>query len=167
MPRSFFFVRLPAAANFATRRMRRRLGRLSAGIGIDLGIEHENVDVLTLRQHVIQSAVADVVRPAVAAEDPEGLLGQHIGIRDDLACERAGFALANLAVREPFRLIGRTGQIGAVFASREQLLAGFLGTFRIVHLLEPFLAGFLDGFAGTIQRRSACERCPPAFHGAG
>ena len=86
MPRSFFLVRLPAAANFATAACGGGLGGLSAGVGVHLGIEHEHVDVLILRQHMIQSAVADVVGPAVAAEDPEGLLGQQVAYRaDDLA----------------------------------------------------------------------------------
>ncbi len=52
------------------------LGSLSAGVGVDLGVEDQDVDVLAGSQHVIQAAEADVVCPAVAAEDPDGLLGE-------------------------------------------------------------------------------------------
>jgi hypothetical protein len=49
----------------------RRLRRLAAGVRIDLGIEHQDVDVATGRQHVVESAIADVVGPAVATDDPD------------------------------------------------------------------------------------------------
>ena len=50
------------------------LGSLTAGVGVDFGIEDEDVDVLAGSQNVVNTAEADVVCPAVAAEDPEGLL---------------------------------------------------------------------------------------------
>ena len=117
---------------------RRGLGSLSAGVGVDLGIEHEHVDVLALGQHMVQSAVADVVGPAVAAEDPDGLLGQQVGVSDNSLGQLARVAVAILA------LVGSAGQIDAVLAGRQQLGAGFLGTFSIVHLLQPLSARSLD-----------------------
>ena len=42
---------------------------------------HQHVHVPAGGQHVIQAAVADVVSPAVAAEDPDALLHQLIGQR--------------------------------------------------------------------------------------
>jgi hypothetical protein len=48
----------------------RGLGRLSAGVGIDFGIEDEDVDVQVVRDDMIESAVADIIGPAVAADDP-------------------------------------------------------------------------------------------------
>ena len=63
---------------------RRRLRRLAAGVRVDLGIEHEHVDVLVGRQHVIEAAVADVVGPAVAADDPHRLLHEVVGDREQL-----------------------------------------------------------------------------------
>ena len=50
------------------------LGSLSAGVGVDLGIEDEDVDVFTGGEDMVDTAEADVVSPAVAAEDPDGLL---------------------------------------------------------------------------------------------
>ena len=96
-------------------------------------------------QHVVHAAVADVVGPAVAAEDPDGLLGQQISIRDDGIGQLAGVAIAGLARGEPLLLIGSAGQVHAVLAGGQQLLAGLLGALGVVHLLEPLGAGFLDG----------------------
>ena len=52
------------------------LGSLSAGVGVDLGIEDEDVDVFAGGEDMVDAAEADVVSPAVAAEDPDGLLGR-------------------------------------------------------------------------------------------
>ena len=67
----------------------RGLGSLAAGIGVHLGVEDEDVDIVVGRQDVIQAAEADVVRPAVAAEDPEGLLGEVALVGKDLLCSSA------------------------------------------------------------------------------
>ena len=67
------------------------LGSLSAGVGVDLGIEDEDVDVLAGSQNVIHAAEADIVGPAVAAEDPDGLLLQIFLVLQDVsepACRR-------------------------------------------------------------------------------
>jgi hypothetical protein len=52
---------------------------LAAGVGVNLGIEHEDVDVASAGEHVIEAAVADVISPAVAADDPDTLFHQHVG----------------------------------------------------------------------------------------
>ena len=104
------------------------LGGLSAGVGVDLGVEDQHVHVLALGQHVIQSAVADVIGPAVAAEDPEGLLGQQVGVLKDGLAERIGVAAAVLAA----------------FDAGQDLLAGDLGALGVVLVLEPLLGGLLE-----------------------
>jgi hypothetical protein len=43
---------------------------LTAGVGIDLGIEHQDVDVAVLGEDMVEPTGADVVGPAVAADDP-------------------------------------------------------------------------------------------------
>ena len=60
-------------------------GHLPAGVGVDLGIEHQDVDVAAAGQHVIQAAVPDVVSPAVAADDPDALFDQRIGNAEQVA----------------------------------------------------------------------------------
>ena len=75
---------LAAGGKFRYRAARRGFGRLAAGVGIDLGIEHQHVHVAAAGQHVIEAAVADVVGPAVAADDPNALLDQQIGDGEQL-----------------------------------------------------------------------------------
>src|SRR5699024_5442839 len=61
------------------------LGSLSAGVGVHLGVEDHDVDILAGSQDVVQAAVADVVCPAVAAEDPDRLLGDVLLVLQDLS----------------------------------------------------------------------------------
>ena len=60
------------------------LGGLAAGVGIDLGVEDEDVDVVAGGEDVIHAAEADIIGPAVAAEDPHGLLGEIRLLAEDL-----------------------------------------------------------------------------------
>ena len=57
------------------------LGGLPAGVGIDLSVEDEDVDVPPARQDVIEPAEADVVGPPVATDDPDAFAHQGIGNR--------------------------------------------------------------------------------------
>ena len=95
--RLFFLISLPAAANWATWPMLRGLGSLTAGVGIDLGIEDEDVDVRAGSQDMVHAAEADIVSPAVAAEDPDGLLVQVFLLGQDVLDILA--ALAGFEIR--------------------------------------------------------------------
>ena len=57
---------------------------LTAGVRIDLRVENEDIDVMPACKHVVKAAVADVVGPSVAAEDPEALLGEEAFIFEQL-----------------------------------------------------------------------------------
>ena len=57
----------------------RGLGHLAAGIRVDFGVEHEDFDVTPAGEHMVEAAEADVVGPAVAADDPHALAHQHVG----------------------------------------------------------------------------------------
>ena len=57
------------------------LGRLAAGVRVDLGVEHQHVHVPPRRKDVVQPAEADVIGPAVAADDPDAPPHQRIGHR--------------------------------------------------------------------------------------
>ena len=72
---------LAAGRELRDRAERRRLRRLTAGVRVDLGVEHEDVDVAPAREHVIEPARADVVGPAVAADDPHAPPHEVIGDR--------------------------------------------------------------------------------------
>ncbi len=80
---------LAGRGEFRHRAERRRLRRLAAGVGIDLGVEHQHVDVAAAGQHVIEPAVADVVGPAVAADDPDAAADQMIDDRQQIQREPA------------------------------------------------------------------------------
>ncbi len=81
--------RFAGGGEFRHRRPRRRLGRLAARVRIDARVEHQDVDVAARGEHVIQSAEADVVGPAIAADDPHAAFDQHIGDGGELV--RRGF----------------------------------------------------------------------------
>ena len=80
-PRSFFGIAFPAAANFATAPERGRLRLLAAGVRVHLGVEHEDVDLPSDGQNVVEPAESDVVRPAVAADHPDALRNEGVGER--------------------------------------------------------------------------------------
>src|SRR4051794_9190194 len=76
--------RLPAGCKLRNSGARGSFGGLSASIRIHLGIEHQQVHVSAAGQDVIETAIADVIRPAVAAYDPDTLLNEHVGDREQL-----------------------------------------------------------------------------------
>ena len=83
-------ARLATRGELRHRAARRRLRRLPAGVGVDLGVEHEHVDVSPGREHVVEAAEADVVGPAVAADDPDALADEVVGEAEQLV--RLGLA---------------------------------------------------------------------------
>ena len=113
------------------------LGSLAAGVGVDLGVEDEDVDILAGSQDVVQAAEADVVGPAVAAEDPDGLLGEVLLVSQDLAAQLAGVALAS----------GDNG----VLQGGDELLGGLAVGLAVVHGVQPVLGGGLQIGVGPLH----------------
>ena len=74
-------VLLPATGELGRRAERRGLRLLPAGVRVDLGVEHQDVHVAAERHHVVQTAEADVVGPAVTAHEPDALAHQVVGER--------------------------------------------------------------------------------------
>ena len=66
------------------RAKRRRFGGLSTSVGVDLGVENEYVDVASRRQHVIESAVADVIGPSIAAHQPDAAADKMVDDREQI-----------------------------------------------------------------------------------
>ena len=75
---------LAGGRELGDRAARRRLRGLAAGVRVDLGVEHEDVDVATRREDVVEAAEADVVGPAVAADDPDALADEVVGERQQV-----------------------------------------------------------------------------------
>src|SRR5699024_9385742 len=47
-------------------------GRLSACVGVNLGIEYHDVDILSACENMVNTAESDIVSPSVTTEDPLG-----------------------------------------------------------------------------------------------
>ena len=66
----FFAGAFAAGRKFGNSRSRSSLGGLAAGVGIYFGIKYHYVNVFAAGKNMVKSAVADIVSPAVAAENP-------------------------------------------------------------------------------------------------
>ena len=144
-----------------------RLGALAAGVGVELGIHHQDVHVLAHGKHVVQAAEADVVGPAVAAVDPDRLLGEEVGRGGDLlqervvvpACGRSAFS------RSPWRRdcsgsFIPSSQPASASLARPETLAGQ----RLAHLVRQRVRGAGRWPCGSRSRtrrrprRGSCSR---------
>ena len=90
----FFAARFTAGSEFSDSATACGLRGLTASIGVDFGIEDEDIDVTTEGEDVIEAAVTDIVGPAIAAHDPEGAFEE--GIRDS----EESFGLIGIATSE-------------------------------------------------------------------
>ena len=52
------------------------LGSLTTGVGVNLSVEDEDVDVGFVGKDVIESAIADIEGPAVTTDDPDGFVDE-------------------------------------------------------------------------------------------
>ena len=103
---------LPAAANFAAAPSGVAFDCLASGVRVHLGVHDEDVDVAPVRQHVIEPAVADVVRPSVAADEPHALLDEVVGERFEPARLRHGqHRRAGPKRFDPLALFGDAGLV--------------------------------------------------------
>ncbi|MNF92392.1 hypothetical protein D3C84_750360 [compost metagenome] len=60
---------------------RGRFRHLAAGVGVDLGIHHQHVHIAPGGEHMIEPRRADVIGPAIAADDPDRAAHQLIDKR--------------------------------------------------------------------------------------
>ena len=77
----FLARRFAAGGEFRDRAARRGFAHLAAGVGINFRVHDQHVDLVAAGEDVIQAAVADVVGPAVAAENPHALFHELVGQR--------------------------------------------------------------------------------------
>ena len=118
----FLLGALTCSCKLSNRTGRSRLGGLSAGVGVNFGIEYQNVYVFAACEYVIQSAVTDVVCPTVAAEDPNGLLNYAVCAVFD--CGKSGLEFA-------FGFGNGVIEV-SVYGS-----LNFLGNVCVFHIFEP------------------------------
>ena len=129
----FLLYALAVGGELRDRAGRSRLGSLTAGVGVNFGIQNEDVDVFAAGEDVIQSAVADIVCPAVAAEDPNGLFDQAVFCGNDPLC----------------------GCVVGSRASGDQFFRRDLAAFGVVHVIQPL---FACGFGFGVVRPSAFDQ---------
>ena len=125
-PMSLRGVALPPAANFATAPRGVAFEAWPAGVRVDLGVEHQHVHVAAGGQHVVEARRADVVGPAVAADDPDGLAHEVAGEareapRGGVAAAPRGGARAPPRARAARRPPRRRGPSSARIASASVL----------------------------------------------
>ncbi len=73
---------------------------------------------------MIKAAEADIIGPAVAAEDPDGLLDKDVLVLQHFARSRARVAIALLAVLDPVGFPLGAGHVKTFLARGNQLRGG-------------------------------------------
>ena len=104
-----------------------RLRGLTASVGVDFGVEDEDVHILTRGKHMVHTTVADVVSPTVATENPHGLLDEVVGTGDNFFCQGSHIASGLLTKCEKCFASGLRG-----IAIVEGLQPSFSGNFQLV-----------------------------------
>ena len=69
------------------------LRALSAGVGVHLGVDDDDVDILAAGQDVVEAAEADIITPTIAAEDPLALLDEAVAELEELLADVAATGL--------------------------------------------------------------------------
>ena len=116
-------------------RQRRGLRRLATGVGVHLGVEHQHVHVAAARQHVVETTGADVVGPAVAADQPDAAPQQVVGDAAQVVDLRPGQPLeAPGQLRHPLAL---GLQLRLADLRRRQDRLGEVRADGVAQLVEP------------------------------
>ena len=118
------------------------LGALSAGVGVHLGVDNDDVDILAAGQDVVQTAESDVIAPAVAAEDPLALLDEAVTEFEELL---ADVAAAGLHQRD--ELVGNLLGLEGALAVGDPLVEEGLDFSAAAVALEAFLHNTLHAVA--------------------
>ena len=146
-PQVFLAGLFAACGKLRHRCGRRSFGRLTAGIRIHFRVKHQNVDVLPRCQHMVQAAVADVVSPSVAAENPLGALHEIIAGRVNF--------IQQLVVA-----------LGC-FQCRNQAVGAFAAAFPDIFVLQPVRHGCGQRRVSAVAQRGfhfAFQHAPHLRH---
>jgi len=109
---------LTAGGEFGNRTDGRGLGGLSTSVGVNLGVQHQHVDVLAGSQHVVQTAITDVIGPTVTTDNPDAFVDQIVS---QIVQTKGGFG------SHAFQLLA---QHGHVLTLVRKVLFGFHGGFQ-------------------------------------
>src|SRR5579884_1459883 len=148
---------LAARREFGDGPARRRFRGLPSCVRVHFGIQHQHVDVAPGGQDMIEAAVADIVGPAIAADNPDALAHQHV--RDSEQVARMG----RLPLIGKLRALQSPLQDGDARAlALDACFAGLIGVEQgIYQLLAYHLNQLLEQFAGVffllVQRQAHAE----------
>ena len=121
---------------------RRGFRHLAAGVGIHLGIHHQDIYVATAGQHMIDAGGTDVVGPAVAADDPD--------LRRTSWSTTASNCLARGSAISCKRCFSSRRRRAALAANID--FGGLLGVDQIVHqIFTDRSSQRLEQFGGVFQ----------------
>ena len=123
----FLLCEFAACREFCDRARRGGFTCLSAGVAVNFGVKDEDIYVFARRDNVVESAVADVVCPAVAAEDPNGFLDKAIFAFKDFFDKSVRVCACAFKRGDDFHEFRR----------------GAFAAFGVVHVVDPVVAGFL------------------------
>ena len=125
-------------ANLATAPAGSGLGGLSAGVGVHLGVDDDDVahfnafiqrcsqpsaDILAAGQHVVETAEADIIAPTVAAEDPLALLDEAVTELEELLAD---------VKKSQWLFDSVSGEQRALLHQRDETVGDFLGLEKII-----------------------------------
>ena len=85
----FLLGHFTSCCKLRNRTGRSGFGRLTAGVGVNLGIEYQDVYILAGSDNMVQAAEADIISPAVAAENPDRFLVEEIFVLENFLAVRA------------------------------------------------------------------------------
>src|SRR5438270_5595950 len=74
----FFAGRFAPSRKLRNRTSRCGLRALPAGVGVNFGVEDQDIDIPTAGQDMVETAVTDVVSPTVAPDNPNAFAHQLI-----------------------------------------------------------------------------------------
>ena len=109
------------------------LGSLATGIRIYLGIEDQQVNIAPGGDDMVKTAVANIVCPAIAADNPNGFFDQGIGYCGQvLGLRDLGFGKFHLEGVDPFALLldAQIGRLVGFEKAIDQILAKLINEGR-------------------------------------
>ena len=132
-----FLADLLAAGSVVCRRLGRQLshstcgsslGGLSAGVGVNLGVNNNDVYIFARSEYVVETTESDIVAPTVAAKDPLALLDEAVAELEELLADVAAAGLHQ----------------------RDELVGNLLGLEGVLAVLDPLGEEGLDFGAAAV-----------------
>ena len=131
----FFLNSLTGSSELSNCTSRSSFGSLTACVGVNFCIEYQNVYIFAGSQYVVQTAVTDIVSPAVTTEDPLRFFNQLIFVFQYVGNDVLSFCIcASIAFQCSYQSVGC-----------------FSGFFTIEHCFNPSINNTCNGSVDCFQ----------------